>query len=294
VAAGQTLTNLKDSNYTQTPRAYQPTTNTSEETRLAELRSEITLSTKIRDDLKLDIEKLTRDIAKSKETAKTDTEVKRLKLQKVKLLKEITKLTDTFYKTQKHQDIVSKGLNKYGDDHIAFLTSLSKSLQLDTVDITKDLSKRSKKLKEEEDFLTQLSEYMGEYTQNVEATTSQNALERTELDTKVQFIKKKEDLLEVNIKTANDLLKKAKEEHKTAVKELNEGRKYRLIHENAYNEIQTDIRTKQKELNLQKKEIKAERQGLKDKSKQLDEKLRLIKDRDQALNRKARELKIMV
>ena len=194
-----------------------------EEIELGEVRREIDILIRERDGLKDEAGKLNKAIQFTKDQLKSDTEVKKLTLEKNALLSQIKKLASAIFKTKGYQDKLTKGLEEYGIDHIYFLNSLSQALQLDIRSSTENLTKKYAELTTSEDFLQGLYVYLEEYAQICEAETSQNALERTQIEEmgKEAVLAKNEasETLEQarsELSEADVKLKQAKERHEKA------------------------------------------------------------------------------
>jgi len=153
-----------------------------ENQKLEEIRGEVSVLTRDRDALKGEIDKLQRSVAFTKDSLRSDTEVKRLRAEKKALLGQIKELASAVFKTRGYQDRLTRGLSDFGEDHIGFLQSLSRAFKVDIETSSQKLDLRYKELVSYEEFLTGLSDYLAEYTQITEATASHNALQRAQLE----------------------------------------------------------------------------------------------------------------
>src|SRR3972149_3486878 len=172
---GQSLTNLKDTpQIPDLPRTFDKAQV------LFELKSAIELLEKKKTDLQAETERLNSDSVDVKK--RLNKEIAELKIQRKKLISQLKTLTSAILTTKDYQNRITKGLEEFGGDHIAFLNSLSRALQLDVRDTTADLVKKSKEIIRQEEFLTELSDYLTEYALICEAETSYNAKRGAELD----------------------------------------------------------------------------------------------------------------
>ena len=174
--SGQSLTSLRDA--PQVSRDSRLPFDKSQA--LLELKSEAELLEKKRANLQSETERLNLDSVDVKK--RLNKEIAELKIQRKKLIFQLKTLTSAVLTTKDYQSRIVKGLEEFGDDHIAFLNSLSRALQLDVRDTTADLVKKSKEIIRQEEFLTGLSDYLTEYALICEAETSYNAKRGAELD----------------------------------------------------------------------------------------------------------------
>src|SRR3972149_10192014 len=174
--SGQSLTSLKD-----VPQVLPDIRIPFDKTQaLLGLKSEVELLEKKRASLQNETERLNLDSVDVKK--RLNKEIGELKIQRKKLYSQLKALTSAVLTTKDYQVKIIKGLEEFGDDHIAFLNSLSRALQLDVRDTTADLVKKSKEIIRQEEFLTGLSDYLTEYALICEAETSYNAKRGAELD----------------------------------------------------------------------------------------------------------------
>ena len=288
--SGQSLTSLRLTP-TESPQSVQKSPHEKEEIKLGELRGEITIATRERDNLKEEVEKLNRAVEFTKDRLKSDTEVKRLKIEKNTLLSQIKRLTVAVFKTKGYEDKLTKGLGEIEEDHVAFLNSISQALQLDIRSSTDNLTKKYAELTTSEDFLQGLFSYLEEYAQICEATTSQNALERTQLDKmgKEAVLAKNEASLALKrarseLSEADVKLKQARERFKradfitTKLEKVQEAEEKRLEKWSG-------------ELLLKEKAVIAERRGFIDREKSLQKKEIKLQDKEQTLGRVYEEIR---
>jgi len=172
---GQSLTNLKDTpQIPDLPRTFDKAQ------ALLELKSAIELLEKKKTDLQAETERLNSDSVDVKK--RLNKEIAELKIQRKKLISQLKTLTSAVLMTKDYQKRIVKGLEEFGGDHIAFLNSLSRALQLDVRDTTADLVKKSKEITRQEEFLTELSSYLTEFARISEAETLYNAKRGMEID----------------------------------------------------------------------------------------------------------------
>jgi hypothetical protein len=256
---------------------------------LLELQSIVSDLEKKRTLLLGEIERLTIDTTDIKK--RLGTEIGTLKLQRKKLLLQISTLTSILLKTQNQKDKVVKGMEQFGNEHIQFLNSLSNSLQLDVKGITAKIAKRSAKIKEQEDFIDGFYSYLTDFALNNEAKASYNDLESLR-------IKKMDKDVSLNKKQIDKMYKETKDflrDTENANKIINDKRKSieKLNKWFENNAIKEHDRLEQweKELKLQKKEIIAERKGFIAQRLALTKREKKIKDKEETLIRSYAEVK---
>src|SRR3990167_2800626 len=174
--SGQSLTSLKD-----VPQVLPDIRIPFDKTQaLLGLKSEVELLEKKKTDLQNETERLNLDSVDVKK--RLNKEIGELKIQRKKLISQLKTLTSAILTTKDYQSRIVKGLEEFGDEHVAFLNSLSRALQLDVRDATADLVKKSEEITRQEEFLTELSYYLTEFARISEAETLYNAKRGMEID----------------------------------------------------------------------------------------------------------------
>src|SRR3990167_1970862 len=265
---GQSLTNLKDTpQIPDLPRTFDKAQ------ALLELKSAIELLEKKKTDLQAETERLNSDSVDVKK--RLNKEIAELKIQRKKLISQLKTLTSAVLMTKDYQKRIVKGLEEFGGDHIAFLNSLSRALQLDVRDTTADLVKKSKEITRQEEFLTELSNYFTEYALICEAETVYNAKRGEEIDkmakdtlsarneVSMALRMAKKELFEADTK-----LEQAKERYKKADlfasrigKDFNEEKNQLNKEREAISLAHKLIQAKDKDLERQKSRLLLERRG---------------------------------
>lgn len=262
--------------------------------RLAEVRAEIQRFYKLRDELREEVKRLQQQIAKSKDIAKSDTEVKRLKIQKSILIAQVRELFLLLERlTGKKSDLLSS-LDTYGKERTGDLVVLSKQISVELGYVNEDLSRKSDKLNAEETLLGEIAGYYMKWAEICEATASCNARERLTLDKRYQDTTRREKDIAMSIKKAQNMIKRAERLQHEADGRLESMDIVSRWFEDEADKEKNVLERRMEEVSFREKRVSAEKRELAVERKRLFELLRLIKDKDDALNRKARELKLVI
>ena len=288
--SGQSLTSLREVPSSLIPQSPQ-TSHEKEEVQLGEIRSETTTLTRTRDSLKEEVDKLNRSVAFTKDSLKSDTEVKRLRVEKATLLKQIKSIAGAVYKARGYQDSLARGLSEFGEDHIAFLNSLSRVFKMDIEASSAKLTKRSEEITRQEEFLTGLSEYLGEYARICEATGSQNALQRTQIEKMGNSLSKREENIKEEEKRAEELIAKADAAYDLADSKLKEIDKISGWFEKEADKERTSLEQLKIRLDIQSKEIAANVRGIISQKEALRKIERKLTDKEKTLGRVYEEIR---
>ena len=272
----------------------QPNPSDKDPQRLTEVRREIEDFYKVRDDLREEIGKLNLQIAKDKDTAKSGTEVKRLKVQKGILLSQIKELLGVMEKlTGTKSDLVSS-LDAYGEERTGDLIDISHRIAGELGEVHQGLVRRSGQLTHEEGLLDDMAEYYARLAEMCESSASSNAQKGLELDKRSTDATQKEENLTLREKRAQDMTKEANRKQEEADERLSGADKISRWFENEADREKEIFQRQKQEVTFKEKRLAAEKRELVVERKRLSELHRLIKDKDEALNRKAKELKMVI
>ena len=265
--SGQSLTSLKD-----VPQVLPDIRIPFDKTQaLLGLKSEVELLEKKRASLQNETERLNLDSVDVKK--RLNKEIGELKIQRKKLYSQLKALTSAVLTTKDYQVKIIKGLEEFGDDHIAFLNSLSRALQLDVRDTTSDLVKKSKEIIRQEEFLTELSNYFTEYARISEVETLYNAkrgmeidkmakdtlLARNEVSMALRMAKKELSEADTKLEQARERYKKADLLALGIEKDFNEERNQLDEEKKAISLAYKLVQAKEKDLERQKSRLFLER-----------------------------------
>ena len=258
--------------------------------RLAEVRAEIQRFYKMRDDLREETKKLTLQIAKQKDTAKSDTEVKRLKIQKGILITQIKELVTLLEKlTGKKIDLVSS-LDAYGEERTSDLVDISRRIAGELGEVSGEMARKSEKLGTQEALLTEMAEYYARLAELSESSASSNAQKGLELNKRSTDATQKEESLTIREKKAQKLTQEADRKHQEADDRLSGIDKISGWFESQADGERAGLERIKRQNNRDKKEIRAERKGILEQRDMLKRREKRIADKEATLVRSYAEV----
>jgi len=261
-----------------------------EQIKLGELRGEIVLATNQRDSLLKEIEQLNQSLELTKDRLKSDTEVKRLKIQKTILLKQVAEITRVFGILKDKKESFVKGLDAFGEERINFLASLSRAMSLDIQDEAKKLQQRVVVVAKEEDFWAGFAEYYTQLAEITEATASLQARQEADLKQGYIDVGEKGKLAEKMAGTAGRWLVLAEDKLKVAKKRLKDAETKASSLEESISSQQAGLLKQTGALARIKKSLDSDRLYLKKQADKLDQKEKWLEDREQTLGRAYKEI----
>ena len=279
------LTSLRESSL-----LVQPNPSDKDPQRLTEVRREIEDLYKLRDDLREEIKKLNLQIAKDKDTAKSGTEVKRLKVQKGILLTQIKELLGVMEKlTGKKSDLVSS-LEAYGEERTGDLVDISRRIAGELGEVHQGLVRRSGQLTHEEALLDDMAEYYARLAEMCESSASSNTQKGLELDKRSTDATQKEQSLTLREKKAQNIIKEANRKQEEADSRFTKADEISRWFENEADKERSGLETIKRKNDRDKKEIRAEIKGILAQREMLRRREKKIADKEATLIRSYAEV----
>lgn len=255
-----------------------------------DIRREVEEFYKVRDGLRTEIAQLQMQIAKDRDTAKSGTELKRLKIQKgiiLSQIKELLAVTETL--TGKKTTLLAD-LDAYGQERTGDLVDLSRRISHELGDVSEGLTRKSSRLSEEEALLTEMAAYYGELARIVEVSASYNATQRLELDKRLKDAAKRADALVLGEKETKRLLGEASRKHREADARIEEIDSISLWFEKTADRERTTLELLKTSTDRDKKDMAAQQESFIKQREDLARRERRIADKEATLVRSAAEI----
>ena len=288
------LTSLRD-----TPlRSSQPTFDTispkeKEQIQLQEIRSEISLLIKQKDNLLYQVKNLNLSVEKTKERNKSNTEVKRLKIEKLKLLGEIRKFTDLLLSLKDNRTGILKGFNEFGKERTQALEKIAKEISKDIESEDTRIFLEYQQMEENIAFLTGMASYYDQYFQIVEQQTLDNQKANSTNRQARILIEKDSERVKRELREAEDKSREARRLHEAAKKENDSIQTMSVSLKKKMEKTSQELNDRERELKVREQELKAEQNGLVIEKERLRSLKRKLEDKEATLGRVYREIQIL-
>ena len=259
---------------------------------LAQLRLEIKTLSRERDRVADELIGLntSSSLAKSQLTG----EINRLKLQKNKLLEQITELSSVLPELREYSKKVVGEIEGYGRTQSDRLGNLSSGVASQVTAFKEELTVKDKEFTERESFLVEFADYYSQLASILSIDAVSLGAKTADLDKRVIDVALVERKATEGFKLAQDKLGLVELTLKRAEERFKKADTLASGLEKDFDKEKGRLEKWAGELALKEKTLGAESESVKVKEKELLELKRLIEDKDKALNRKARELGIVL
>ena len=255
---------------------------------------DITLLERKRKTLVTEIDNLNKAIQRTHEKAAAENDLPKLYSQKKIILGQIKELVESFNILKSSKEKILEAYGKFGRERSEALDGIARSLSLEVAKETARLSKKSAELTTWDQLLTDFADYFSQLAQICEAESLSVALERVNLEKEGKVLVLQEESLKSKQDKTTELLSRAENLVKLADDRYRDADSTASFFEKHADKERKTLAKVAKTLSVKEKTLIAERKSVIDRENALLELKRLIEDKDRALNRKARELKIMI
>ena len=261
-----------------------------EQIQLQEIRVEITSLIKMRDNLRYEIKNLRLDIDKAKERSKSDTEVKRLKIQKLQLLSEIRKITDILMSMKDSRKGIIKGFNDFGQERITNLKTIEQELNKEIESEDARIFLEYQQVEGSMELLSGMIDYYQQYFKITEQTASQNDLKSLQLTKDREIAVKEKERLKNALQEAENKVKDVRRFYKESKTEYDAVKSVSLKFNKQKEKIEKEQREKEHLLKTDKNIVEAEKKGLVLERERLSKWKKQLEDKEKTLQRVYKEI----
>ena len=259
----QGLTSLKDKSPLAEIQAEKVPQDRQAEINRQKTEQEITFLQRRKKQLTSEIDTLTQSLQYQRQRQAQDTDIGKLTKQKRILLGQIKELVQSLNILKGSQDKILEAFGKFGQERIAVLDGVARSLSLEVAKETTLLNKKSADLTAWDRFLVDFADYFTQLAQICEAESLLVALERVNLEKEGKALAFQEESLKLTHNKTQELLSKAEALVWRADQRYQDADKIAKTHEKEYSQFLEECQIQYKNLELLKKSLLADRRAIK-------------------------------
>jgi len=239
-----------------------------------------------------DITHLAESIAETKKALGVD--ISQLKRQKQLLLDEIAEFGELIVTLGKNRDAFVEGYKQFGDERIGTVKNTISPLTAKVDEDATRLAQNIQNLGRWDKFLTDFADYFTAYADIFETLEDSVVSREKQLTARADIITKSEETTRKATALVDRKVAEVLVAHKEASGGLKEARRLQKVAEKRLDDVNLRASLSDTALSLREKKLLATLRTIDVEKKRLFELKRLVEDKDAALNRKAKELKLVV